>query len=124
LIGRRFVSIRGFTIVGAADAGIQVRPSADRRSNSSNIEILDNEIRQSRKRGIDVSAAGFVAIRNNRVIDNGSGGIAVTGCRSTWVRCGEIPSASPAPEIVGNTVARNGGHGIFVESAREGLLQV
>lgn len=88
------VSIRGFHVTGAAQAGIQVRSGADQA------EVVDNVVFSNQRRGIEINGAHGVAVRNNLVYANGTGGIQVQGSRSSVIE--------------GNTVYANGADGILI----------
>src|SRR5205823_8632473 len=121
LLGSRYVVIDGFTIVGAGDAGIQVRVSATRAVNSSDVTIRNVTVRDGGKRGIDISAEDGIVIERSTVLGNGSTGISVEGCRpgSASTLCSQALSTpgeeAPklTPRLSNNVVGRNGSHGIF-----------
>jgi parallel beta-helix repeat protein len=111
ILGRHHVLIDGFTVIGAVDAGIQVR--SDAFGNPSNDVVIRNaEVRDSVKRGIDVTTAGRVTITDNVATGNGSGGISVAAA----------PGERIVPMVSNNRVARNGAHGIFVSGALGGSI--
>ncbi len=111
LAGMHHVLIEGFTIVGGADAGIQVRadvagvPSAD-------ITIRAVETRGSAKRGIDVTAGGTVAIEECRATNNAASGISLVG----------VVGAATRVQVVGNVASDNGVHGILVADVVGGVI--
>lgn len=97
LFGRHDYIIEGFTIEGAADAGIQVRPFG---RDSTRITIRNNEIRGSLQRGIEVEVAGDTSIAGNTVTGTqGGAGIRVAGGISFAAR----------PTIVDNRLEGNFG---------------
>jgi parallel beta-helix repeat protein len=112
LLGRHHIVIDGFEIVGATDAGVQVRSSATGRASYA-ITLRNVTVSGSAKRGLDINVAGAVRIEGCRATQNGSTGISVVGE-------GE-PGAQPA--IVDSQSWDNGAHGIFVQNARGGALR-
>ena len=67
--GRNDIVIEGFTVSGAADAGIQVRPRRRTGVDSTRIAILNNDVGGSRK-GIQITAVGDVTVTGNRLTGN------------------------------------------------------
>ncbi|GIW43740.1 MAG: hypothetical protein KatS3mg077_1022 [Candidatus Binatia bacterium] len=100
LLGGGPVSVRGFHVTGATQAGIQVRTGAN------GAEIADNVVFSNQRRGIEVNGADNVRIRNNLIYDNGTGGIQLQASRNTTVE--------------GNTVFANGADGILVGTTAAG----
>ncbi|MBI3782731.1 MAG: right-handed parallel beta-helix repeat-containing protein [Deltaproteobacteria bacterium] len=88
------ITIAGFQITGAAQAGIQVRAGAD------GAILHDNVVFSNQRRGIEVAGANRGEIRNNLVYANGTGGIRVAGSRGSVV--------------TNNTVYANSGDGILI----------
>ncbi len=88
------VSVRGFHVTGASQAGIQVRAGADEA------EVVDNVVFSNQRRGIEINGANGVAVRNNLVYANGTGGIQVQASRDSVIE--------------GNTVYANGANGVLV----------
>ena len=70
LTGRHHVRIDGFTVVGAVDAGIQVRGDATGLA-SSDVTISNTQTRDCVKRGLDITAGGIVTVENNVALGNG-----------------------------------------------------
>lgn len=126
LMGKRHIVIEGFTIVGFADAGIQVRSGAvAAEGNSSDIEVRGNTIRECGT-GIDVSAERDIVVESNEVIGSTSVGIGVTACRGpalTAGKCRAGESGRVAPRLSNNRVIYNFSHGIFVQEASGGVIQ-
>lgn len=126
LMGKRHIAIEGFTIVGFADAGIQVRSGASEADgNSGNIVVRGNSIHDCGA-GIDVSAEDEIVIEDNDVIDGTSTGIAVSACRGpalTNARCRAGESARVVPRLSNNRVIYNFSHGVFIQEAAGGYVQ-
>lgn len=117
------VTISGFHVTGAVQAGIQVRAGAD------GAIIHDNVVFSNQRRGIEVSGANGGEIRNNLVYANGTGGIRVAGSSDSLVLNNTVYAnaqdgiliggsadvdAAPAAAVLRNVVAANG-VGIKVE---------
>lgn len=117
LLGKHDVVIDGFTIVGAVDAGIQVRSAPDGSANSSEVTIRNTLVRSSAKRGIDISATGSIVVENDTAENNGSGGIVIQGCLSPSPLCRADTSSPVVPVVSQNTVTMNGAEGISVSGA-------
>ncbi len=88
------VTVRGFHVTGAGQAGIQVRAGAD------GAQVIDNVVFSNHRRGIEISGAHEVTVRNNLVYANGTGGIQLQGCERSVIE--------------GNTIYANGANGILV----------
>jgi parallel beta-helix repeat protein len=97
LFGKHDIVIEGFTIAGAADAGIQVRPHSSTGIDSTRITIRNNVIRNGGQRGIHAIAAGDVTVADNVVHDNADAGVALLGGMSGDLR----------PLVTGNVIERN-----------------
>jgi len=110
LFGRQYVVIDGFTIIGASDAGIQVRPSPD-GVDSGTVAIVNSTTSGGRD-GIDVTSSGTVTIDGNVIADNRSVGLSISG----------TPSGGAVLSVSNNQVTNNGGHGIFVSGASGGSI--
>lgn len=102
LAGRHHVIIDGFRIVGASDAGIQVRADA-MGSMSSDIVVSHNETRDGLKRGIDITAGREIVVEGNVANSNGTSGVSVAGL-----------AEGTTLTLSGNQAVGNGVHGIFV----------
>ncbi len=76
LFGKRHVVIEGFTIVGARDAGIQVRPTSRTASDSADITVRGNRVSDGTK-GIDVTGVGELRVEANVASNNSTSGISV-----------------------------------------------
>ncbi len=95
LFGRRHVVIDGFTIVGARDAGIQVRPSSRTASDSANITLRNNLLLDGGK-GLSVEASGDVVVERNLARGNSGNGLTIVGgADTTRIR------------VIGNTLQSN-----------------
>lgn len=116
VIGRTGVVIRGFDIGGGRDAGVQVRTARD-GTESAEITVRDCSLVGSARRGIDIVAGGVVTIQDNLIAEHATGGISLVG--------GEENAIEPQISnnlLLDNGVA-NGGHGVFISGAADGLLQ-
>ncbi len=111
--GKHDIVIDGFTIEGAQDAGIQVRPHSETGVDASRVTLLGNTVQGSDLRGIEVIAAGDVTVVGNRVSDNRIAGIAVHGGNSLPIR----------PYVAANHISRNSSVGIAVTEARGGSIE-
>lgn len=109
LAGRHHIRIDGFTVVGAVDAGIQIR--SDVLANTSHdVTISNTQVRQSVKRGLDITAGGIISVENNVASENGSSGISISG----------VGDATLA--VANNQVMHNGSHGLFVTNVTGGVI--
>jgi parallel beta-helix repeat protein len=88
--------IDGFLVLGARDAGIQVRQGSDGTSVQNNVVF-------SNRRGIEVIDADDVRVRNNLVYANQTGGIQIGGA-----------VGSRNATIRSNTIYGNGANGILI----------
>ncbi|MFN8643947.1 MAG: right-handed parallel beta-helix repeat-containing protein [Candidatus Binatia bacterium] len=126
LLGKRHIVIEGFTIVGFADAGIQVRSGLDAAAgNSGDIVLRDNRILDCGV-GIDVSAEDEIEIERNDVIDSASTGIGVTACRGVALespKCRAGESKRIVPRVSNNRLIYSFSHGVFVQEAAGGYVQ-
>lgn len=77
VFGKHHVHIEGFTIVGAVDAGIQVRPSAQASGSSGDLTLAGNTVRQCRY-GIEVRDGLRVVVRDNELSENRLGAVRLT----------------------------------------------
>lgn len=111
LAGRHDIRIDGFTILGAVDAGIQVRADVT-AVNSSNVTIRNTEIRNCVKRGIDITASGTIVVANNRAMGNGSAGVSIDG----------VAGVGATVAVLNNQASSNGSHGLFVVNAGGGAI--
>lgn len=127
ILGRRYVTIEGFTLEGYTDPGIQVRAAAAGGENSSGISIRNNTVRGGDRSGIEITAVGPVEVVGNTVLRNLDSGIVVQGCISSQPKCQPGSSASVLPTISNNISGGNGsgtgGHGIFLLEAADGVVQ-
>ena len=89
--------VEGFAVMGAMTAGIQIQVSSHRS------QVRNNWVFSGNRRGVDVIDADDVAIVNNLVYANGTGGIQVGGV-----------AGSQRAVVTNNTVYDNGGVGILV----------
>lgn len=106
VFGRRDLVIDGFTIEGARDAGIQVRPHFSLATDSTRIVVRHTTVRPNGGgRGIHLIAAGDVAVLDNTVAHAGIG-VLVSGGMSGEVRA----------RVTGNRIA-DSGVGIVLERA-------
>lgn len=118
LLSRTHLVLDGFTIAGAADAGVQAGAVAGKDS-SSDLTIRNLIVRDSAKRGIDIVAAGNVVVENCTIEQSGSTGVAVAGCLSASSRCGGAGAGGAVvPRIQGNTIVASGAAGVFVAEAQ------
>lgn len=126
LMGKRHIVVEGFTIIGFADAGVQVRSGAVAADgNSGNIVVRGNTIRDCGV-GIDVSAESEIIIEDNDVIAGTSTGIGVTACRGpalTSSKCRAGESARVVPRLANNRLIYNFSHGVFIQEAAGGYVQ-
>jgi len=118
--------VDGFHVTNALTAGIQVRLGSD------GSEIRNNIVSFSQRVGIDVKDADGVAVVNNLVFGNGTGGIQIggqSGARRAVVRnntcsgngsvgilIGSGAGASPCARVHYNIVQGNGDNGVQVGS--------
>lgn len=109
LAGRRYVRIDGFTVVGAVDAGIQVRSDVLDRP-STDVTISNTQVRDGKKRGLDITAGGIITVENNLAVGNQSSGISITGGAGTTLA------------VSNNQMMSNGSHGLFVANATGGVI--
>lgn len=129
IMGRQHIVIDGFTVEGAFDAAVRVRPrlpgGSDPGAPSADITIRNMEVRGGAKRGLDIVASGPVRVIGNRLIDNGSTGIAVQGCvdTSSSQRCRGEAGGVAIPVISGNVIAMSGAHGVYIEDAVAPIVQ-
>ncbi|MBX3025055.1 right-handed parallel beta-helix repeat-containing protein [bacterium] len=129
IMGRQHIVIDGFTVEGAFDAAVRVRPrlpgGSDPGASSADITIRNMEVRGGAKRGFDVVASGPVLVIGNRLIANGSTGIAVQGCveSSSSQRCRGEAGGVAIPFISGNVIAMSGAHGVYIEDAVAPIVQ-
>jgi hypothetical protein len=133
LRGRRHVVLRGFTIAGYSDAGIQVRPRAVAGggvAHSGGITIVDSAISDCRV-GIDVTAEDSVIIENTRLFSSTSSGLVVHSCAESpppdvgvpGARC-EFGSGGPLTAVVtNNRVGGSGADGIFLRGVEAAVVQ-
>jgi parallel beta-helix repeat protein len=118
LLGRRGVTIDGFTVRGATDACVQVRTSADGTTASEAIVLRNLDVANCSKRGIDVTAVGAVTIEDNRAAGSVTG-ISVLGPGGAGPRQ-DASLGGPAVTVQRNQVVANTGPGIVVERASGG----
>ena len=111
LAGRHHVLIDGFTVVGATDAGIQVRADVT-GVDSSDVTVRNTEVRDCVKRGLDITAAGIVTVENNLTAGNGSSGISIDG----------VAGVGATVAVSGNDTHSNNSHGLFVTDAVGGVI--
>lgn len=111
-LGRHHVVIDGFTIIGAADAGIQVRPSPA-GTESYSIVIRNVSTNDNAKRGMDVSASGSVVLENCRANGNQSAGIVLSGPAGRGFE----------PLVIHSEASDNVSHGIFLEGVSGARVQ-
>ncbi len=123
LLGMHHVLIDGFTILGASDAGIQIRSAVDGSANSSNVTIRNTNVRNCVKRGIDVAAVGPLVVEHNTAMGNGSSGISVQGCLSASPLCRAQTNVSATPKVSNNTIGTNGAEGIFLSGTSGAVVQ-
>ncbi len=128
LLGRHDIQIDGFTVIGASDAGIQIRHDNGSGLNSYSVSVTNNVVRGGAKRGIDVlvddgaadsgtattdnGSARVTVVSGNTTSDNGSSGITVQG----------EPSSSVTVEISNNSVTGNQGPGMLVQGVDAGSI--
>lgn len=144
LLGRKGVTIDGFSISGASDACVQTRVSADGLAAPESIVLRNLVATGCAKRGIDVTAVGSVTVENSIVSGNNSG-ITVMGpgdagreeqsalgqpqitVRNNEVRdhatLGMFFERVAGATVVGNVVEDNFGTGILVRSSNGLLLE-
>jgi parallel beta-helix repeat protein len=112
LLRRSFVHIRGFHILGAQDAAIQIRACQGDGSEcapqggSDHVTVADNVLFSSR-RGIDVTDSSDATIFNNLIYANDGSGVAITG---------NVRPAANA-QLINNTLYANGGDAIVLSGA-------
>ncbi len=111
VFGKHHVHIEGFTVIGAVDAGIQVRPSAQTGGSSADITIIGNVL-QNCRRGIDMHEVERVVIMNNEASDNDLSGVRLRG------------TAKPTTDatVSGNRLTGNT-WGILTSPARRGHFE-
>jgi parallel beta-helix repeat protein len=109
--GVHHIRIDGFTVVGAIDAGIQVRSDVTGVA-SSDVTIRNTRIRAGVKRGLDITAHGVIDLESNFVVGNGSAGISIAG----------VAGAGAILTVSDNQMMQNGGHGLFVTNATSGTI--
>jgi parallel beta-helix repeat protein len=97
VFGRHDVLIEGFTVDGAADAGIQIRPHFSTGVDSTRITLRNNTLRNGARRGVHVVAAGDVTVAGNTATGNGVAGLALLRGNSVPLR----------PLVAGNVVDEN-----------------
>jgi parallel beta-helix repeat protein len=95
--GRHDIVIQGFTVEGAADAGIQVRTRTRTGAHSSAIVLRDNTLRNGRLRGIHVTAVGGVTVADNTVTGNHGAGLRLSGAADGALR----------PQVSANVIEQN-----------------
>lgn len=118
LLGRRGVTIDGFTVRDAFDACVQVRTAADGKTTAGDIVLRNLDLARCGKRAIDVTAVGAVLVEDSRCADSTSG-ISVLGPGGAGPRQ-DASLGRVVPTVRGNTAAANAGPGIFVERASGG----
>jgi len=79
VFGKQHVVIDGFTVRGAVDAGIQVRPAPQTGVGSGDVAIVNNVVSNAMNFGIDVHATAGITVRANAVNDCTGPGIFVRG---------------------------------------------
>src|SRR5262245_9758698 len=94
--GGHDVVIEGFTVEGAARAGIKIRPDLETGTDSSAVTVRNNTLRGG-KVGLQVTAAGAVTVVGNTVADSRGAGLRLSGGAT----------AALAPFIGENTIERN-----------------
>lgn len=109
--GRSHVIIEGFDVDGADDAGIQIRPHSRTGADSSNVTVRNNTVRNGRRKGIHVIAAGDVIVTGNRAIRNARTGFSILGGEDTTQR----------PQIA-NNIAEENRFGLVVQRALGGTV--
>lgn len=125
LYARRHVVIEGFTIRGASDPGIQVRPDPVSHAPSSHIVLRNNILQNGAKTGVEIEAIGTLTIQDNAITGHGGSGIAIHGGFAAAVSIdrnviGEntangIALASVGSALVtGNQLVANGSGGVIV----------
>lgn len=112
LFGKHDVVIEGFTIEGAADAGIQVRPHFSTGTDSTRIIVRDNVIRNGGQRGIHIIGAGDATVTDNTVRGNRDAGVALIGGTSIDLR----------PFVAGNVIEENQ-VGIALEKVSDATIE-
>jgi parallel beta-helix repeat protein len=130
LMGQRHIVIEGFTVAGAFDAAVQVRPSPaagpdrpERGQNSSHVTIRNLDIRDGAKRGIDIAASGPVHVEGNRILNHGSTGLAIEACVEPSQRCRGEPGERVEPVVSNNVIGMSAAHGIWIQHASGPLVQ-
>lgn len=98
--------VDGFTIVGAADAGIVIKSSNG--DGSDRFEIRNCVLVRNPGDGIRIQDSSNVLIFNNLLYHNDGIGI----------RIGGTVSGSPGAQIINNTVFNSGGRGIEIGTSR------
>ncbi|HYD47542.1 MAG TPA: right-handed parallel beta-helix repeat-containing protein, partial [Terriglobales bacterium] len=88
------ITVQGFHVTNAFDAGIQVRNDADRA------RIFDNIVFSNERRGVEVRDSDEPEILNNLIYANGTGGLHVEQSRGAY--------------IANNTIFGNGAVGLLV----------
>jgi len=125
LYARKHIVIEGFTIRGASDPAIQVRPDPVSRAPSSDITVRENVVTNGAKTGIEIEATGTLAIHDNTIDSNGGSGVAVNGAFAATVLVqgnvvtdntanGVILGGVTSASVSGNSVRKNLGSGIVV----------
>jgi parallel beta-helix repeat protein len=98
VFGKHDIVIEGFTIEGAVDPGIQVRPHFSTGVDSTRITARDNLILRGRMQGIEMIAVGDVTAIGNTVTDNWGAGLSFMNGDSAALR----------PFVSSNGIERNG----------------
>ena len=104
MLGESNVRIDGFHVLGAMDAGIQVRYNRGSRIAASNVTVVNCVVFANGKRGIDIQDTAGALIFNNLTYANGSTGISLAG--------GQLGSANAI--VAHNTSVGNGAYGIII----------
>lgn len=97
VFGKHDIVIEGFTIEGARDPGIQVRPHFSTGVDSTRVTVRNNWIQYGLQRGIHIIAAGDATIIGNRILGHPQAAISLYGGTNAPVR----------PFLEGNNIERN-----------------
>ena len=134
LYGRKHIVIDGFVITGASDPGIQIRPEPVRQEQSDAITLMNNEVRDGAKTGIEVQTTGDVTVQGNVVSMNQGAGISITGSKGgallveanqaiANLAAGIVIDDVSGGTIADNQVHNNDGVGILVRQSSSLVLR-
>lgn len=120
LLGRKGVTIDGFSITGASDACVQTRVSADGTAAPEAIILRNIVATDCAKRGFDVTAVGNVTIERSVALNNNSG-ITVLGPGGAG-RESQSALGRPIVTLKDNSIRGNQTLGMFLERVAGGSV--